>query len=136
MSSKMARMLASEVGLSTTMTNSGLFEDARTSPQVPSSRTTRMPFTVITSRTFWPAISLAGLGAFLVALDDAVDDAVLQFVRAFGRHGRRLPCLGQCVLEVGHRLVRVTIEHVADGERGDQPVVVTPAERRVEEEVA
>ena len=55
MSAKMARMLASAVGLSTTITSSGLLEEARTSPQVPSSSTTRTPLTVTRSRIFWPA---------------------------------------------------------------------------------
>ena len=56
MSAKMARMLASDVGLSTTITSSGLLEEARSRPQVPSASTTRTPLTVISSRIFWPAI--------------------------------------------------------------------------------
>src|SRR6266496_2715930 len=49
-------MRASDTGLSTTTTSSGLFEDARTRPQVPSSTVTRTPLTVTRSRMFWPAI--------------------------------------------------------------------------------
>ena len=56
MSAKMARMLASDTGLSTTITSSGLLEEARTRPQVPSSSVTRTPLTVTRSRIFWPAM--------------------------------------------------------------------------------
>jgi hypothetical protein len=55
MSAKMARMLVSDVGLSTTTTSSGLLEEARTRPQVPSASVTRTPLTVTRSRIFWPA---------------------------------------------------------------------------------
>ena len=51
----MSRMRVSDTGLSTTTTSSGLFEDARTSPQVPSSTVTRTPLTVTRSRIGWPA---------------------------------------------------------------------------------
>ena len=34
-----------------------------------------------------------------------------------------------------NRLTRTAVEHVADGERGDEAIVVAAAERRVEEEV-
>src|SRR5215467_6769504 len=50
-----SRMRASDAGLSTTTTSSGLFEEARTSPQVPSSTVTLTPFTVTRSRMGWPA---------------------------------------------------------------------------------
>ena len=49
-SANMARILASEAGLSTTTTSDGLLEEARTRPQVPSSRVTRTPLTVTTLR--------------------------------------------------------------------------------------
>ena len=52
-----SRIRASETGLSTTTTSSGLFEDARIRPQVPSSAVTRTPLTVTTSRIFCPVIS-------------------------------------------------------------------------------
>src|SRR6478672_3162698 len=51
----MSRMRASEIGLSTTTTSSGLFDDARTRPQVPSSTVTRTPLTVTRSRMPCPA---------------------------------------------------------------------------------
>src|SRR5712692_6183683 len=47
-------MRVSETGLSTTTTSSGLFDEARTRPQVPSSTVTRTPLTVTRSRIFWP----------------------------------------------------------------------------------
>src|SRR2546423_1018494 len=50
----MSRIRASEAGLSTTTTSSGLFDDARTRPQVPSSTVTRTPLTVTRSRIDWP----------------------------------------------------------------------------------
>src|SRR5215467_6199633 len=50
-----SRMRASDAGLSTTTTSSGLLEEARTSPQVPSSTVTRTPLTVTRSRIFCPA---------------------------------------------------------------------------------
>ena len=51
----MSRIRASDTGLSTTTTSSGLLEDARTSPQVPSSTVTRTPLTVTRSRIACPA---------------------------------------------------------------------------------
>src|SRR5262245_33564337 len=51
----MSRIRASDTGLSTTTTNSGLFDDARTRPQVPSSTVTRTPLTVTRSRMPCPA---------------------------------------------------------------------------------
>src|SRR5205085_6873412 len=48
-------MRVSDTGLSTTTTSSGLFEEARTRPQVPSSTVTRTPLTVTKSRIGWPA---------------------------------------------------------------------------------
>jgi len=51
----MSRMRCSLTGLSTTTTSSGLFEEARTRPQLPSSTVTRTPLTVTRSRMFWPA---------------------------------------------------------------------------------
>src|SRR4029077_3572583 len=44
-----------ETGLPTTTTSSGLLEDARTRPQLPSSTVTRTPLTVTRSRMLWPA---------------------------------------------------------------------------------
>src|SRR5436190_23560928 len=51
----MSRMRCSDTGLSTTTTSSGLLEDARTKPQVPSSTVTRTPLTVTRLRIGWPA---------------------------------------------------------------------------------
>src|SRR5471032_2642266 len=51
----MARILASDAGLSTTTTSDGLLDEARTRPQVPSSRVTRTPLTVTTLTIFWPS---------------------------------------------------------------------------------
>src|SRR4029078_2020620 len=50
-----SRIRASDAGLSTTTTSSGLLDDARTRPQVPSSTVTRTPLTVTRSRIGWPA---------------------------------------------------------------------------------
>src|SRR5215467_7854046 len=50
-----SRMRASDTGLSTTTTSSGLFEEARTRPQVPSATVTRTPLTVTRSRIGCPA---------------------------------------------------------------------------------
>src|SRR5262249_61092187 len=62
--------------------------------------------------------------------------AVLDLAWAGSCHGRRGPGLGQRVLEVGHALSRIALEHVANREREHEPVVVAAAERRIEEEVA
>ena len=43
-----------DAGLSTTTTSSGLLDDARTRPQVPSATVTRTPLTVTRSRIGWP----------------------------------------------------------------------------------
>src|SRR5665213_4388640 len=48
-------MRCSLTGLSTTTTSSGLLEDARTRPQLPSATVTRTPLTVTRSRIGWPA---------------------------------------------------------------------------------
>jgi hypothetical protein len=48
-------MRASDAGLSTTTTSSGLLDEARTRPQVPSPETTRTPLTVMRSRISPPA---------------------------------------------------------------------------------
>src|SRR5476651_76103 len=48
-------MRCSDTGLSTTTTSSGLLEDARTRPQLPSATVTRTPLTVTRSRIGWPA---------------------------------------------------------------------------------
>ena len=46
----------SEVGLSVTITNEGLFEDALISPHDPSSKENLTPFTVNTSVIIWSSI--------------------------------------------------------------------------------
>src|SRR5471032_931532 len=56
MSLNMARILASDAGLSTTTTRDGLLDEARTRPQVPSSSVTRTPLTVTSLTIFWPLI--------------------------------------------------------------------------------
>jgi hypothetical protein len=48
-SAKMARISASDSGLSQTTTRLGVFEEARTSPHAPLSRITRAPLTVTIS---------------------------------------------------------------------------------------
>ena len=131
----MSRMRASDAGLSTTTTSSGLFEEARTSPQVPSSTVTRTPLTVTRSRIGCPAtFSPSGFRRFEM-LHHIVDHTVLHLVGAMRRHGRRGPCLRQRIPEVGHGLARIAVEHVADREREDEAIVVAAAERLVEEEV-
>ncbi len=52
------------------------------------------------------------------------------------RHGGRRPGFRQRVFQIGHALSGIAVEHVADGEREDQAVVIAAAERLVEEEVA
>src|SRR6266576_2283093 len=51
----MSRMRFSLTGLSTTTTSSGLLDEARTRPQLPSATVTRTPFTVTRSRIGCPA---------------------------------------------------------------------------------
>ena len=48
-------MRASDTGLSATTTNSGLFDEARTKPQLPSSTVKRIPLTAFISAIAWPA---------------------------------------------------------------------------------
>ena len=128
-----SRMRASDTGLSTTTTSSGLLDEARTRPQVPSSTVTRTPLTVTRSRIAWPATFSPFALRGLEVLHHLVDDAVFGLVGAMRRHGRRAPGLRQRVLEVRHVLSGIAVEHVADGERGDQAVVIAAAERLVEE---
>ena len=133
----MSRMRASETGLSTTTTSSGLLEEARTKPQLPSSTVTRTPLTVTRSRIGWPATLLAVASASLRnASTTCVDHAVFGLVGAMRRHGRRRPGFRQRVLEIGHRSCPGAVEHLADRDRRDQPVIIAAAERLVEEEMA
>jgi hypothetical protein len=67
--------------------------------------------------------------------DDLVHHAVFGLVGAVRRHGWRRPGFRQGVLQVGHALCRVAIEHVADREREYETVVIAAPERLVEEEV-
>src|SRR5438309_38376 len=60
----MSCMRCSETGLSTTTTSSGLLEEARTRPQLPSSTVTRTPLTVTRSRM--ACLPIIGLGALLL----------------------------------------------------------------------
>ena len=108
-----SRMRASETGLSTTTTSSGLFDEARTSPQVPSSTVTRTPLTVTRSRIAWPATLSPCLLRCLEMLHHLLDDAVLCLVGAVRRHCRRAPGLRQRVFQVGHALVGIAVQHVA-----------------------
>ena len=79
----------------------------------------------------------ARLGGDLAeALRDPVDDPVLHLVGAMRRHGRRAPGLRQGAIEIGHGLARVAVEHVEDGDGGDEAVVIAAPDRRVEEEMA
>ena len=65
-------MRASDAGLSTTTTSSGLFDEARTRPHVPSSTVTRTPFTVALITRLWSSskpgmsrtTSVAGIASF------------------------------------------------------------------------
>jgi hypothetical protein len=134
--SNMSRMRFSDTGLSTTTTSSGLLEDARTSPQLPSSIVIRTPLTVTRSRIAWAADPGALALRRLEILHHGVDDIVLHLVGATRRHGRRRPGLRQRILQIGHRLAARAIEHVADRDRRDQTVVIAAAEWLVEEEVA
>jgi hypothetical protein len=61
--------------------------------------------------------------------------AVFALVGAMRRHGRRAPGLGQSVLEISHSLARIVVEHVADGERRENAIVVAAADRLVEEDM-
>ena len=131
-----SRMRASDTGLSTTTTSSGLLDEARTRPQVPSSTVTRTPLTVTRSRIGWPATLSPFCLRRLEVLHHLLDDAVFLLVVAMRRHGRRAPGLRQRVLQLRHRLSGIAVEHVADRERRNQAVVVAAAERLVEEVVA
>src|SRR5262249_21246580 len=72
----MLPMRASETGLSTTTTRSGLLEEARTRPQVPPSTVTRTPLTVTRFLIGWPATISPLARAYLAhhLLDDPVFD--------------------------------------------------------------
>ena len=63
------------------------------------------------------------------------DDAVLLLVVAVRRHGRRAPSLRQRILEIGHALTGIAVEHVADRQCRDEAVVIAAPERRAEKEV-
>ena len=69
-------------------------------------------------------------------LHHAVHDLILHLVGAIGRHGGRAPCHGQCFAQIRHLLVRIAVQHVANGDGGDEAVVIAAPDRRVEEIVA
>ena len=134
--SNIARMRASDAGLSTTTTSSGLFDEARTRPHVPSSTVTRTPLTVTRSRIGCPA---NGSPRACIAWSRATTRSATSYLTSSaqcGRHRRRAPGLRQLAIEIGHRLSRIAVEHVEDGDRGDEAVVIAAPDRRVEEEVA
>ena len=74
--------VASETGLSTTTTSSGLLDEARTRPQVPSSVMTRMPLTVTRSTMRDPAIFSPAAAIALKRCHDPLDDAVFHLIGA------------------------------------------------------
>ena len=135
-SAKIARILASEVGLSTTTTSSGLLEEARTRPQVPSSSTIAHAVDGDQLADLLPGELAAVGGDLLEVLHHAIDDAVFHLVVAMRRHGGRLPGAGKLGLQLGQRLAWIAVEHVEHGECRHQAVVIAAAKRRVEEEMA
>jgi hypothetical protein len=75
-----ACMVSSDSGLSATITSSGLLEDGRTRPQLPSLSSMRTPFTVIRPKlaargwqvSLWTGVALdwgRSPGRFLLSLD-------------------------------------------------------------------
>src|ERR1700677_3453753 len=137
----MARIRASDSGLSTTTTSSGLFHEFRLirrgADQSPRAVFDRDPDAVdgdeLADRL--PGERLAPRLHRPEALDDAVGDFVFDLVAAMRRHRRRAPGLGQIAIEIGHRLSGVAVEHIEDRDRSDEAVVVAPTARRVEEEM-
>jgi hypothetical protein len=114
MALNMAFIISSDVGLSHTTTSSGLLDEARTSPQVPSCSTMRMPLTVTSSRDRVAGqLARRRLAHLLEVLHRLFDDAVLLFVGAVRRHGGRTPGLRQVAIEVRHRIVGLPVEHAA-----------------------
>src|SRR2546429_7959136 len=124
----MSRMRASDTGLSTTTTSSGLLEEARTSPQVPSATVTRTPLTVTRSRIGSPATFSARAFACSKCFTTS---STTRYLTSSGQCGAMV---GED--QVGHAFCGIAVEHVANREREHEPVVVAAAERRVEEEVA
>ena len=53
-----------------------------------------------------------------------------------GRHGGGAPSFGQGIAQIRHGCVRVAIEHVQDGNRRDNAVIITAANGRVEKVMA
>jgi hypothetical protein len=97
-----ACIISCETGLSATMTSSGLFEEARSSPQLPSCSATRSPFTVIRVRMDWPA-NLPPLRRQPVhAPGEVIDHPVFGLVRAGSAHGGGTPRRRQSAIKIGH----------------------------------
>src|SRR5258707_15148713 len=110
----MSRMRASETGLSTTTTSSGLFEDARTSPQVPSSTVTRTPLTVTRSRIGWPQTFSP---FFCAASKCATTLSTIPYLISSAQCGDMVgedQVLGSAFLRSAMLFFALAIEHVAD----------------------
>src|SRR3984957_19283569 len=125
----MSRMRCSDTGLSTTTTSSGLLDDARTRPQLPSSTVTRTPLTVTRSRIGCPATFPP---LFWIASKCFTTESTIPYLASSA------PCAAGTsfphgVFQVRHRLAGRAIEHLANRDRRDQAIIITAAERRVEE---
>src|SRR5579875_17768 len=67
---------------------------------------------------------------------DRIDDRIFLFIVAMRCHRWRAPGSRQRLAQIGHALVRIAIEHVADREGEDHAVVISAAEGLVEEEMS
>ena len=136
MSSNIARILASEAGLSTTTTSDGLLDEARTRPQVPSSSVTRTPLTVTTRGDGLAQQLLAFRLQAWIFLRQRLDHRIFFVVGTLGRHGGRAPGLGQPVIQRRQLLAAGAVQHFQHLDAGDDAVVIAMADRRIEEEMA
>src|SRR5712691_876351 len=110
-------MLASETGLSTTTTQLRLVGGG--AHEAPGAVLDRDAYAVDGDEV---ADRLAGdlLAAALrrrEMLHHGIDHGIFHLVGAVRRHGGRLPGPGQRLAEVGHALVGIALEHVANRER-------------------
>jgi hypothetical protein len=132
-------MRCSDIGLSTTTTSSGLFDDARTPATVLDGDAHAVDGDEIANllpcRFFSRPWGLDS-SPFFAASKCFTTSSTVPYLASAGvmrRHGRRGPGFLAARFSGWHRLARRAIDHLANCDRRDQAVTTAAAEQRIEE---